>query len=245
MASIGKSCMSELESLKTMLRDRTHGSFGNPETLEEFLSRYKEVCENDSSRSSEQEITDMWNGAVEEKAIMAKEKAETQAKRIAYQIDKAKYTEANIKAMSDPMFVGCCEENLKLGDNIFYLKKQPDGTYQLAYKCTVGDIKIVQEYIERWMTCGYVKVTRFFDQDGNPIESIQILFKQVMKNMAFSDVKVGDKAYAENGTEAGIVTEVSFTYSECWAWADGPTKTKMVKVDGGDLIEASNFFIKV
>jgi hypothetical protein len=237
--------MSELASLKTMLRDRTHGSFGNPETLEEFLILYNKVSENDTCKLTDQEITDMWNGAVEEKAIMAKEKAETQAKRIAYQIDNAKYTEAKIKAMADPMFVGCCEENLKLGDNIFYLKKQPDGTYQLAYKCTVGEIKIVQEYIERWMTCGYVNVTRFLDQDRKLIESIETLFKQVMMNMAFSDVKVGDKAYAEDGTEAGIVTEVSFTYSECWNYSDGPTKTKMVKVDGGDLIEASNFFIKV
>lgn len=282
MASIGKSCMSKLASLKMMLRDRTDGSFGNPETLEEFLSRYNKVCENDTYKLTDQEITDMWNGALEEKAntrkkeieenelkaaikekteavsdainaiqnatfdaIMAKEKAESQAKRIAYQIDNAKYTEAKIKAMADPRFIGCCEENLKLGDNIYGLKKQSDGSYQLAYKCTVGEIKIVQEYIERWMTCGYVNVTRFFDQDRNPIESIQILFKQVMMNMAFSNVKVGDKAYAEDGTEAGIVTELSFTYSEGWAWADGPTKTKMVKIDGGDLIEASNFFIKV
>lgn len=161
------------------------------------------------------------------------------------QINNAKYTEAKTKAMTDPRFVRCSEKNVKLGDNIFYLKKQLDGTYQLAYKCTVHDIKIVQEFREMWATCGYFNVTRFFDKDGNKIESIETLFKQVMMNMAFSDVKVGDKAYTEDGTEAGIVTELSFIYSEGWAWANGPTKTKMVKIDGGDLIEASNFFIKV
>ena len=246
MASIGKSYMSELASFLTMLRDRTDGSFGNPQTLEELISLYNKVCENDSSRSSEQEITDMWNGALKEKAIMAKEKAESQDKIIAYKIDRDKYTEGNIKAMADPMFVRCCEENLKLGDYIYGLKKQSDGSYQLAYKCTVGDIKIVKEHIEMWTICGYVNVTHFFDKDGNPIESIKTLFKQVMMNMAFFDVNVGDKAYyAEDGTEAGIVTELSFTYSEGWAWADGPTKTKMVKINGGNLIEASNFFIKV
>jgi hypothetical protein len=178
-------------------------------------------------------------------ALMAKEKANEEATKIANQLDYAKYTEEMVKAMANHKFTRCGEKNVKVGDYIFGLKKQSDGTYKLEYKCIVGDVKIVQEFRETWAWCGDINVTCFFDQYGNPIESIQTLFKQVMINMALSDIKVGDKAYAEDGTEAGIVTRVSFEYSDSWTWADGPTKTKMVKIDTGDLVEASNFYIKV
>jgi hypothetical protein len=293
MATERKSCLSKLASLKTMLKDRTDGRFGNPESLYEFLIRYNKVCENDSYKLTDQEITHMWNGVLEEQtntrkeeieerelkasadaikakteavsdainaienatfeAVMAKEKekekankeAETQAKIIANQIDQSKYTEAKIKAMADPKFIRCCEENLKVGDHILGLKKKHDGTYELAYKCTFGRIEEDWEHREMWMTCGLFRVTRYFDTEGNPIESIETLFKEVMMNMACFNVKVGDKACSENGSEAGIVTQVSFTYSEGWHYSDGPTKTKMVRVDCGDLVEASNFYIRV
>jgi hypothetical protein len=264
-----------------MLRDRTDGEFGYPETLQEFLFRYNRVCNGDSYKLTDQEITDMWNGALQEKTNTRKEeieerelnanadaikvkteavseaikaieeatfdviKAKEQAKITAYQIDYAKYTEAKIKAMSNPKFIQCIEKNLKVGDYIYGLKKQPDGTYELEYKCSFGRFEEDWEHREMWMTCGPVRVTRYFDTEGNPIESIETLFKQVMKNMAYSYFKVGDKAYAEDGTEAGIVTEVFFDVPTVWAWADGPVITKSVRIDGRDFVEASNFYIKV
>jgi len=281
MASGGKSCTSELASFLTMLRDRTDGGFGYPETLQEFLFRYNRVCDGDSYKLTDQEITDMWNGSLQEKASTRKEEieerelkansdainvkteavseaikaiekatfdtimAKEQATKIANQIDYAKYTEAKIKAMADPKFIRCSEENLKVGDYIYGLKKQSDGTYELAYKCTFGRLEEGWEHREMWMTCGPVRVIRYFDTEGNPIESIETLFKQVMKNMAFSYFKVGDKAYAEDGTEAGIVTEVFFDVPTGWAWSDGPVINKSIRIDGRDFVEASNFYIKV
>jgi hypothetical protein len=155
------------------------------------------------------------------------------------------------RVLTDARFATCIGLSLKVGDDIFGLKEQPDGTYRLWYIGTIGSIETVKEFRDMWATCGDIDVIHYYDTKGNRIENIESLYKQVMVSIANSyNVKIGDMAYSEDGAEAGIVTEISNVYlqdstNEHWAWADGPKTTKMVKLNGGNLVKASMLYIKV
>jgi hypothetical protein len=150
------------------------------------------------------------------------------------------------KAMidSDHTYAKCDIETLKVGDYIHRIIKIKE-KYILTYIGTIGEIKIEQKYVERWMICGYEDITNFYDCNGNKISDIEFCYKEIIRNMFSYDVKIGDIACNRDGTEVGIVSEVTYDYTRGWAWSDGPILTKMVKIGDGYLEEASNYYIKV